>query len=54
MRVVNARIAHSRGINQWRNFGEVFSTELVENVGVRILELSQKLDSITRSASFFS
>lgn len=49
MRVVNARIAHSRGIDQRRNFGEVLSTELVENVGVRILKLSQELDSITIS-----
>lgn len=37
--VAKARITHSWGINQRRNFGEVFSTELVEDVDVRILEL---------------
>lgn len=50
MRVAKARIAHSRGIDQRCNFGEVLGAELVENVGVRILELRQELDSITRSA----
>lgn len=38
--IVETRIADSRGIDQRSNFGEVLSTKLVENVDVRILELS--------------
>lgn len=47
VREIKTRVAHSRGIDQRRNLGEVLGTELVENVGVCFLELGQELDSIT-------
>jgi len=50
VRVVETRVAHSWSIDQGGNFGQVFGTELVKSVDIRILELREELDRVTRSA----
>lgn len=52
MRVAKACIAHSRSIDQGCDFSEVLSAKLVEDVDVRISELREELDIITRLTSF--
>ena len=52
VRVVEARIAHGRGINQRRDFSEVLCAELVEDADIRILELREELESTTRLLPF--
>ena len=43
VRVVEARITHSWGIDQGGDFGEVLGAKFVESVNVRIFELGQVL-----------
>lgn len=51
MRVIETRIAHGRGIDQGRDLSKVFGAEPVKGADVRILELSEELDNITRLVS---
>jgi len=53
VRVVETCVAHSWGIDQGGDFSQVFGTELVKSVDIRILELRQELDRITGSVSIF-
>ena len=50
VRVVEARITHSWGIDQGGDFSEVLGTEFIEGVDVRILELGQVLGKIIRES----
>lgn len=49
MGVIEARIAHGRGIYQGGDFGKVVSTELVEHMYICILELGEELEGFRRS-----
>lgn len=50
--VAKARIAHGRGVDQGRDFSEVFGAELVKDADVRVFELSEELDGIGPLISF--
>jgi len=50
VRVVEACITHSWGIDQGGDFSEVLGTEFVKGVDVRILKLGQVLDKIARES----
>jgi hypothetical protein len=54
VRVVKARIAYGRGVDQGRDFSEVFGAELVKDADVRIFELSEELDGTYRTINLLS